>query len=177
MNEKNSVAKAMEKAAEKSDEATIVRSESDRVEAPRERAASFGGMQLQLSVVNSEIEGFKLCWINDDGGGLEKRYSQGWDFVTPDEAGADRKIRTLVVENKDVSDRISRYAGSQRDGSPMKAYLMKCPIELWDQIEAAKAAQADYWDESIYREERSIERGRSYVPKGYETVNKSAAFR
>lgn len=148
----------------------IVRNETQREEAPRDRAASLGGHNLQLAVVNTNIPGHKLFWVNDDGGGLDRKYSQGFDFVTREEAGEDRKTRTLIVENKDLDTRVSRHAGVLRDGSPMKAYLMKCTTEQWEAIERQRYDQADRWDSAIKRQEVGIEQGRKYVPTGYETT-------
>ena len=152
----------------------LVRNETQREELPRKRESSLGGPSLKLTVVNSNIEGYKLCWVNDDNGGLEQRYADGFDFVTPAEAGSNRAVRSLIVENKDVADRVSRHVGSRADGTAMKAYLMKCPNELWEEMEARRNAQADEWDQSINRGDRvAIEPGRSYVPEGYETKQSS----
>jgi len=147
----------------------IVRTEEQRDEAPRERDASLGGPKLKLKVFGT-IPGFKLLWVNDDNGGLEERCYEGWDFATPEETNMARKVRSDIVMDKDVANRVSRHAGTKEDGTAMKSYLMKLPEEQWKQLEAMRNEQADAWDEAILRQEVGIEKGRSYVPKGYSTT-------
>lgn len=147
----------------------LVRSENEREQEPRTREASLGGVSLQLSVVNSHIPGYTLCWVNDDRDELNQKYSAGFDFVTPEEAGSHKKVRSLIVENKDVADRVSRHVGKHEDGSPMRAYLMKCPNDIWKEMEANRHAQADRWDDAILRQSIGVENGHSYVPNGMQT--------
>jgi hypothetical protein len=149
--------------------APVVRTEEQRSEAPRERDASIGGPKLKLKVFG-DIPGHKLLWVNDDNAGIEEKLYENWDFVTPQEVNMARKVRSDIVIDQDVANRVSRHVGTKEDGTAMKAYLMKCTEEQWKQLEAMRSEQADKWDEAILRQEVGIEKGRSYVPKGYSTT-------
>ena len=150
----------------------VVRSAGEREakSAARERAGSFGGPRLKLKVFR-EIPGYQLYWDNDSDGSIEELIHEGFDFVTPAEVGMERKVRSTVVEDKDLDSRVSKHVGKNSAGAPMKAYLLKLPEELWQEREAMKNQQADRWDSSIRRQAGTgIEEGRRYIPKGYETT-------
>jgi len=122
----------------------VARRQSDRPEAKRERPANFGGPRLKLSVIG-EIPGFHLYWANDENAEVEQLLYEGFEFVTPDEV----RMQSHIVEDKDVAARVSRFVGTKADGSPLRAYLLKCPDEVWAEREAARYAQADAWDGAI----------------------------
>jgi hypothetical protein len=122
----------------------VVRRDSQRPEAPRERAKSFGGPRLKLHVMG-EIPGFHLYWENDEEGAIEQLLYEGFEFALPSEV----RMASHIVQDADVADRVSRYVGKKEDGSPLRAYLLKCPDEVWVEREADRLLQADAWDEAI----------------------------
>lgn len=149
-------------AAQAARKAALEKRKGDRGEAPRERLPDLGGLRLKLSV-NGNIPGYKLYWENDEDGKIEQLLFDGFDFVTPDEVGRSSDI----VSDMDLSNRISRYVGRREDGSPLRGYLMKCPLDIWEARKAQEQAQANAWDDEI-RNGRMKPTGRDqYIPQGY----------
>ena len=143
-----------------SEVAKAVRRESDRPAAQRERQKNFGGPRLKLSVIG-DIPGFHLYWENDDEGAIEQLLYEGFEFVDP----AEVQMVSHIVADKDVSNRVSRYVGKKADGTPLRAYLMKCSDETWAERESDRYLQADMKDDAI-RSNRVMNDPSSYVPKG-----------
>lgn len=124
-----------------------VRREADREEAqaPRtRRRTNLGGMRLKLSVGNL-IEGYHMYWANDENNEVQELLEEGFTYVKPSEVRMERGL----VADTDVSDRVSKYVGTKANGDPLRAYLMKCPQDLWDEIQEASQEQANAWDSAI----------------------------
>ena len=144
--------------------AAAVSRDSARVEAPRERTAGFGGPRLKLSVPYT-ITGFHLFFENDDdNGAIEQLLYEGFTFVTPDEVGLTRKSAAIVADD-DITSRVSRFVGKKADGTAMRAYLLKCPDELWKARELERYKQADDWETNIREDQRNPAADR-YIPNG-----------
>lgn len=123
--------------------------------AQRERENSFGGLTLQL-YVHGEIPGYHLVWENDDNGAIETRLMQGFDFVTQDELYAKQ---AKIVPDEEISSAITRFVkGTRSDGQALRAYLLKIPDEMWEQLEAERYAAADAWDRAIRRQAEEPDR-------------------
>lgn len=140
--------------------APAIRNTSQRKDAPREREQRFGGPRLKLSVLGT-IPGYHLYWENDDEGAIETLLYEGFEFVNPSEV----KMQSHVVMDTDVSDRLSRYVGKKADGTPLRAFLLKCSDEHWQERELYRYEQADEWESDIKRRVNEPEKGR-YNPKG-----------
>jgi hypothetical protein len=138
----------------------VVRRDSDRKEAPRERQKNFGGPRLKLGVMG-EIPGYHLYWENDEAGAIEQLLFEGFEFVKP----AEVRMQSHIVADADVADRISRYVGKKDDGTPLRAFLMKCSDEIWAERQTARHEQADAWDSAIRAGKIQHDSGR-YKPKG-----------
>lgn len=148
----------------------VTRRESERPSAVRERRKNFGGPRLKLAVIG-EIPGYHLYWENDNEGAIEQLLYEGFDFVTPEEV----QMVSHIVQDTDTANRVSRYVGSKENGTPMRAYLLKCPDEIWAEREADRYAQADAWDNDIRRAQIEPDEGR-YQPKGTE-ISLNTQFR
>lgn len=141
--------------------------------APRERENDLGGLTLQLNV-RGEIPGHKLSWVNDEDGGIESKLELGFDFVTQDELNAKQ---AKIVPDEEISNCISRFVkGTRSDGQALRAYLLKCPDDLWTEIESRRYRAADKWDADIRRQAedpdqkaglRSLRNVRSEIDTGY----------
>lgn len=116
--------------------------------------------------VFGEIPGYHMFWENDQDAAIEQLLEYGFDFVTMAEAKL--QSRTQIVADSDLGERVSKYVGTKDDGTPLRAYLMKCPEDLWQEIQAVNQQQADEWDKSILRGDIQNVENR-YVPKGYQT--------
>jgi hypothetical protein len=141
--------------------------------APRERENDLGGLTLQLHV-NGEIPGYKLSWINDEDGAIEQKLEYGFDFVTQDELYAKQ---AKIVPDEEITNVISRFVkGTRNDGQALRAYLLKCPEDLWAEIESRRYRAADKWDADIRRQAedpakgsglRSLRNMRTEIDTGY----------
>lgn len=141
-------------------EGARVRRSHQRQEGARERDADLGGARLKLSV-RGELPGFHLYWENDEDGAIEQLLYDGFEFVTPEEV----QMTSAFVSDADLGHRISRFVGKKSDGSPLRAYLLKCPNEIWAEREKHRYAQADTWDSAIKAGRIQHDEGR-YTPKG-----------
>ena len=144
--------------------AAAVKRDAERKDAPRERLPDLGGTRLKLSVIGT-IPGHEMYWENDENGKIEQLLFEGFDFVAPGEV----QRASDLVSDMDVSNRISRYVGRQEDGSPLRAYLMKCPKDIWEARQKASQAQASEWDDQIRNGRMKPQDNRQYTPQGYES--------
>lgn len=144
----------------------LVRQEKDREGVQRTRPEISGGPRLQMSVAG-EIPGYHLYWENDEDGAIEQLLSEGFDFVTQEEL---QQREALVVPDMDISSAMTRYVKGQRnDGSPLRAFLMKCTDEVWADRERQRNVQADQWDADIRAQASAVAPGTGrYKPKGFE---------
>ena len=124
--------------------AAVVRSEADRKPAQRTRPSSTGGMRLKLQVFG-EIPGYKLYWENDEDAAIEQLLHEGFEFVTPEEV----QMASWIVQDADIANKVSKYVGKRADGSPLRAYLLKCPEDMWNERQAMGQEQANTWDDAI----------------------------
>lgn len=141
--------------------------------APRERENDLGGLTLQLDV-RGEIPGYKLAWVNDEDGAVEQRLEMGFDFTTQDELYAKQ---AKIVPDEEITSVISRFVkGTRNDGQALRAYLLKCPEDQWQEIESRRYRAADKWDADIRRQAedpgqgtglRSLKNLRTEVDTGY----------
>jgi hypothetical protein len=123
----------------------------------RERENDLGGLTLQLDV-RGEIPGYKL----------------GFDFVVQDELYAKQ---AKIVPDEEITSVISRFVkGTRNDGQALRAYLLKCPEDQWQEIESRRYRAADKWDADIRRQAedpdqraglRSLKNLRTEVDTGY----------
>jgi hypothetical protein len=142
--------------------AELVRREDDRKQLPRTRQSNTGGLKLKL-VVMGQVEGHHLFWCNDQDAEIEQLLEDGWGFVERSEV---QKVAGLVADD-DLDSRVSKYVGTRADGSPMRAYLMKCTDELWAEVQRDNQRQADEWDGAILRGMVEPDTHR-YIPAGFE---------
>jgi hypothetical protein len=181
MSNKESMADVLTAAAKSDRTEAAVRTAAQREdrEQPRQRQGSFGGLRLKLTVP-VEIPGQHLYWVNDDNDGqLEELLAFGFEFVQKSEIHANREMRSKIVVDESVDSRVSRYVGKHEDGSPQKAFLLKCDEAVWQENERQKQAQADVWDNQIRNKKTGLGKGEQYVPEGYKnelraTLNRAA---
>lgn len=140
------------------------RREADRKAPARERKDIMGGIKLKLSV-NGSVDGYHLYWENDEDGAIETLLYEGFEFVSQ----AEVHMEKAIVSDTDLGDRISRYVGKKSDGSPLRAYLLKCPETMWQERENVRYAAADVRDSDIRSRGNNPDNGQ-YRPKGYATT-------
>lgn len=121
----------------------------------RNKRVPFGVPQTKLSV-NNTIDGFHLHWVNDENSRLFQAEQGGYQFVDPSEVGVagERESRVKVL------------VGSNADGSPMFAYLMKIPMEYYLEDQQILQGQLDQIDKAIRSGKFDEKAGDArYVPK------------
>ncbi len=97
-----------------------------------DEANVMGYNQFKLSVPK-EIPGYKLKWVNDREGNIDMHLYNGWDFVEPEEVGMNHRQYRTVVQESTLSDKVNRVVGRENaeDGKPLRAFLMKVPVEVY----------------------------------------------
>ena len=119
---------------------------------PPTRRVAFDGFTKKLEVFFPEgstlQEEFYLHWFNDADSRIQRALSAGYEFVTRKEVAMNETVLPL---NEDLGDRVSRVVGTKADGKPMLCFLMKLPLELRAQDEAARHAEQEAIDDVIRR--------------------------
>lgn len=127
-----------------------VRSEDDRAteqvrtQLQRPRRNSIGTPKLTLAV-QSEIPGYHLCWMNDDGN-VENAIDSGYEFV---KRGETELVYGVTPLNVDLADKIRQKVGTNEAGHPLYAYLMKIKQEWHEEDMAEIAAENKRIEEAI----------------------------
>ena len=106
--------------------------------AERERVG-FGAARPKLEVAVDELResGYHVHWFNDTDARISEAEAAFYEFVTWKEIGG--------VRGKDGAgkpdERVSKRVGTNDDGTALIAYLMKIPVEYYQEDEAAKQEQ------------------------------------
>jgi hypothetical protein len=130
----------------------------------------FNGSMKRLEV-HGEIPGYKTQWSNDEGSRIATLIRYGFDFVKKGEIGLNDRV---VDANQAVDDKVKRRVGSG-DGGPIYAYLLKCPNEIWDMIQAQMQSGPDNFDRALMaglmasRDAAAMQ----YTPKGVNNLDAS----
>jgi len=116
------------------------------------------------------IPGYNLRFVNDTPGRLDAAQKGGYEFVYEEnaikgEVAASLSLGNAEIASNDLGSRIRRFVGTNKDGSPQYAYLMKIPTELYEQDQAAKEAKRAVTDDLIKKGKYGDQTGR-YVPEG-----------
>ena len=133
--------------------------------APRRlKKGVFNGTRGKL-VVDGEIPGYHLHIINDDRNRLQDATSNGYEFVSPKEI--EGVSENVVSRNGELgSDRVRFLVGSQENGQPMYAYLMKLRQEWYDEDQAELQKKNDMIDNAVRKGTITGDNPAFYVPKG-----------
>lgn len=143
--------------------------------AVRRRRTSLGAPQLKLGVATTNLEGYHLFWANDQDNYIESLLEEGFEYCTPEEVRMGRASHNTVTADSDVVNRVSKHVDTTTEGQAMRAYLLKCPLDLWEDIQSNVSDLADSRDQDI---RESAERGGDrYQPKGYQTKVTSGSRR
>lgn len=106
-------------------------------EAPvRRKRFRFAGPRLRLQVDESlKDKGYFYRFFNDDKGELGQAQRAGYVYVTKTEMGEVEAVGEREVHggNSDLNSFVSRVVGRDAAGVPMRAYLMKLPMDLYNE--------------------------------------------
>src|ERR1044072_6130810 len=124
----------------------------------RENRRPFGVPVSRLGVNEAYLdEAYRYRWVNDEPGRLHLAQESGYSFVEPSEIGrGDAEGETRVKE----------LVGVQRnDKDPLFAYLMKIPVEWYEEDKAIRDTSQDKFDEAIRKGILEAQPGdKRYVP-------------
>lgn len=94
------------------------------------------GQRLGVSESMLDFNNFAYRWINDAPARLHaKTQSDDWDIVRNDGG--------VKEDNADLGNAVSYIVGTNKDGSPMRAYLCRKPKTYFDEDQTAKHAELD----------------------------------
>lgn len=110
----------------------------------RRKKKNFGIGNQKMAV--PEMPGYALRWVNDAAGRIHQMQSNDWEFVDQKEYGDAAGAEIL---NTDLGTRISLVVGTQEDGSPLRAYLMKIRKEWYEEDQKEKQKPLDDIDREI----------------------------
>ena len=116
-----------------------------------------------------EIQGYYLHWMLGSAGRLAQAQQAGYTFVENSEldvANFDPAGDVDDTGNTDLGTRISVVAGSggAEDGSAARLYLMKLPLELWEEDQKA-VSMANERIAATLRGDANLEQG--YIPDSH----------
>jgi hypothetical protein len=117
----------------------------------KQRKAKWGSPELKLTLDPETMEKFKregliARWSNDTGSNIQQRLMKGYEFVH------DTEGQITVGDddgNSDMGSRVSRIAGTNKDGTPLRQYLMVQTKENYDEDQALKERVNAQVDEAI----------------------------
>ena len=108
------------------------------VPAKRNKRVPFGVARTKLAIEQT-LEGYHMHWVNDTPGRIGQAMAGDYTFVDPKEINLDS-----TRDNK-----VTVLVGTQEDGSPMNAYLMKIPLEFYYDDQEAGQKPLDQIDNAI----------------------------
>jgi hypothetical protein len=90
--------------------------------------------------------------------------ASGYEFVTKGEVTL---IPGVVPKDSDPGSRVSAIVGSLEDNIPLRAYLMRTPMEFWKENQKRLQDRVDASEAAIKRGKTSGQEDRNfYTPKG-----------
>lgn len=141
-----------------------IRTESQReTSVPRERYI-FGAPQQKLSLLKHD-PGFHYHWINDYPGRVTQAQLGGYAFVMAEEVNL---LPGVVDLNTDAGSRVSMIVGQADNGEPLRAFLMKIPLDLYQENQAYHQQRVDQVDAAIRQGRTTADTASDafYQPKG-----------
>jgi len=115
--------------------------------ATRRKKGVFNGTKQKLQVEGT-ISGYHLHVMNDDRNRLQDAQDNGYEFVTPDEIKG--VSENVTSRNGDIGDsRVRFLVGTQENGQPLYAYLMKIKQEWFDEDQADLQKKNDMIDAAV----------------------------
>jgi hypothetical protein len=125
------------------------------VKTQRQKRRPFGLPQSKLTV-EKKLDGYHYRWINDTPGRVAQALAGAYTFVEPAEVGREPNGENKVFE----------YGGTNKDGSPMRVYLMRIAQEFYLEDKTSATQYLDEIDASIRGGKISQTAGdKRYVPE------------
>jgi len=92
----------------------------------------------QAKLSSPELPGFHLHWMNDEPGRIEQAIKAGYSFVDKEDAVliSTDLASGGVAAGTDLGTRVSQVVGRNANGEPLRSYLMKIPLEWFQEDQA-----------------------------------------
>jgi len=102
----------------------------------RQTAAGVAGFRLGVNLSKLDFDAYSYRWINDAPARIHaKTVEDDWDIVMNDGG--------VKSDSADLGNAVSQIVGTNKDGSPIRAYLCRKPKDYFDQDQKAKSAELD----------------------------------
>ena len=111
------------------------------------------GLSKRMHVDKDRIPGFHIAWINDDKDLVYRAKRAGYEHVTVDELP---EWGRQDVDSASATDSMV----SMKVGADLTAYLMKLPMEYWEEDQEAKVQRNSAVTEDIMKELNSGQDGK-----------------
>lgn len=117
-----------------------------REETGRRSRRLLGGADFKMTVPDElKDEGYEYRWFNDHKNRLQSAYDADWDYVE-----GEAHIGTSAESNNtDGGSRISMVVGTNEDGSPRRAYLMRKRKDWHDEDQREKLKAIDAMEDQL----------------------------
>lgn len=133
--------------------------------APMERERyNFGTAQAKLPVSGTDPN-YHYHWANDVPGRVQLFQAAGYSFVGRGEV---ELTPSVTPRNENLGDQVSAIVGRNEDGTPLKAFLMKKPMDQYLADQRKGQERPDAIDAAI-RQGKTTQDTNSpafYIPKG-----------
>lgn len=146
--------------------ATPVRKATRAEGKQRQKPERFNFGTAQQKMQGYELPGYHLHWVNDKPGRVDEAQLDGYEFVLRDEVHVKQGF---ITGNAALGDRIARTVGLQDTGTePMLAYLMKIPLDWYEEKQGQQQQVNDRVDSAILdgNNQNGIDPNRRYKADG-----------
>ena len=114
----------------------------------RRKRVPLGTIRTKLQV--EPIEGYKFRWVNDEENRIPQAEQGGYEFTTYDElAGRPIGQHDTAPTSVEMGSKVSKVVGTQENGAPLTAYLMKIKQEWYDEDQAEKQKYIDAVEQGL----------------------------
>ncbi len=134
----------------------------------RKKRTPLGSFRAKMAVDPNLFPKHHLRWINDELNRISYALNAGYEFVSSDElANTDVGDRDVLPNNTDSGTRVSQVVGTKEDSAPLTAFLMKIPLEFYEEDQIEKQRIISESETAMFRGQHDdTEEGDTrYVPK------------
>jgi hypothetical protein len=129
---------------------TAVRKPGDRTTTPRQRQMFGQGGKLSVGCKKLQEAGYYCHWLNDYPNRINEAQANGYEFVSPEETDDYQDGHGVGTYTADsTSTKVSRIVGTNDQGDPLLAYLMKIRQEWKAENDAFHQRRPDAIDQEI----------------------------
>lgn len=147
----------------------------EAVASDRRRRTEFGlRSRTRLGAPLVDDAQWKYRWVNDTPGRIAQLTGEDWDVVERDESAADHRETSTGSSHE-------RHAGTAKDGKPIRAVLMRKPMDFYKHDKGREQGDLDRRMTAVRRGRAPGEQGEKvfadgmYVPAGGITIQENRA--